>query len=78
MENIELKAPLKCLFCGSPLVKQEGVEFNSGDLIKCNKCGESNDYDSVLEVAKEEGLASMKDVLYEQLQIQSKFKDLFK
>jgi hypothetical protein len=72
MENIELKAPLKCLFCGSPLVKREGVEFNSGDLIK------SNDYDSVLEVAKEEGLASMKDVLYEQLQIQSKFKDLFK
>ncbi len=47
---------LKCLFCKSDLTGPEDAEFESGDLIKCNECGEENDFDSVLEVAKEKGL----------------------
>jgi len=42
-----------CLFCHSTLTADEDMEFESGDLIKCNSCGEMNDYDSVVEVAKE-------------------------
>lgn len=72
----ELTVTLKCLFCGSDLEGQQCAEYGSGDLIKCTKCAEDNDYDSVLEVAKEEGMARMKDTIQEQLQ--NEFKGLFK
>ena len=67
---------LKCLFCGSALEGPEDAEYHSGDLIKCTKCGEDNDYDSVMEAAKEEGMEKMKGAVQEQLQKQ--FKGLFK
>lgn len=67
---------LKCLFCGSALEGPADVEYHSGDQIKCTKCGEDNDYDSVLEVAKEEGMEKMKNAVQEQLQ--KEFKGLFK
>lgn len=76
MEIPELKITLKCLFCGSTLKGPEDAEYHSGDLIKCTECGEENDFDSVLDVAKEEGIETMKGVLQEQLQ--EKFKDIFK
>ena len=76
MDIPKLTVSLKCLFCGSALEGPEGAEYNSGDLIKCIKCGEENDYDSVLEVAKEDGLAKMKDVV--QTQLQKELKELFK
>ncbi|HDM8429155.1 TPA: hypothetical protein U5E40_004384 [Yersinia enterocolitica] len=47
---------LRCLFCQSALEGPEDAEYQSGDLIKCAACGEKNDFDSVMEVAKEEGL----------------------
>ena len=40
------------------------------------KCGEDNDYDSVLEVAKEEGMEKMKGAVQDQLE--KDFKGLFK
>ncbi len=43
----------KCLFCGSVLRGINGEKPQSGDLIRCLDCGEENDYDSVLDVAKE-------------------------
>lgn len=49
-----------CLFCQAPLVTDEEAEFKSGDLIECKSCGEQNDYDSVLEIAKEKGLEKVK------------------
>lgn len=67
---------LKCLFCASALEGPDDAEYHSGDLIKCTKCGEDNDYDSVLEVAKEEGMEKMKSAVHEQLQ--KEFKGLFK
>lgn len=76
MDIPKLTVTLKCFFCGSSLDGPEDVEYNSGDLIKCSKCGEDNDYDSVLEVAKEEGMEKMKSVVQEQLQ--KEFKGMLK
>ena len=45
-----------CLFCHKPLKENEAVMLNSGDLIKCESCGELNDYDSVINIAKEKGV----------------------
>lgn len=63
---------LKCLFCGSILQGPEDAKFQSGDLIKCSNCGEENDYDSLLEVAKEEGIEMVKK------QVSDIFKKSFK
>ena len=76
MDIPEITISLKCLFCGSDLEGSKDVEYNSGDLIKCIKCGEENDYDSVLEIAKDEGLGEMKDVV--KAQLQNAFKKMFK
>lgn len=50
---------LKCLFCSAPLQGPEEAEYSSGDLIKCGECGEENDFDSVLDVAKEKSVEIM-------------------
>lgn len=56
----EFKITILCLFCQSPLQADGKAEYNSGDMIKCNSCGELNDYDSLIEVAKEKGLEKIK------------------
>jgi DNA-directed RNA polymerase subunit RPC12/RpoP len=76
MDIPKLTVNLKCLFCSSTLEGPEDAEYHSGDLIKCTKCGEDNDYDSVLEVAKEEGMEKMKGAVQDQLE--KDFKGLFK
>jgi hypothetical protein len=70
MENFSVA--LTCLFCGGTLQGREGAKFGSGDLIPCTHCGEGNDYDSVVEVAKEKGVAQVKDAL------QAKLANIFK
>ncbi|UXD87212.1 hypothetical protein [Thalassolituus hydrocarboniclasticus] len=67
---------VKCLFCDATLKTGEGLEHQSGDMIKCSECGELNDYDSVLEVAKEQGIELIKNELEKDLK--SKLKNLFK
>lgn len=59
MEVEPVEVIILCLFCDSPLVGEEDAEFETGDMIKCTGCGEGNDYDSVLEVAKEKGMVEM-------------------
>lgn len=56
----EFKITALCLFCQAPLEADESAELESGDMIKCNSCGELNDYDSVIEVAKEKGVEKVK------------------
>jgi len=65
-----------CLFCDATLKIEEDKEYQSGDMIKCSACGELNDYDSVLDIAKEKGVELVKDDLEKELK--SKFKNLFK
>lgn len=48
-----------CLFCHSSFHVEDGSEFFSGDMLECNSCGEFNDYDSLLEVAKERALDTL-------------------
>ncbi len=65
-----------CLFCEATLKAEEGKEYKSGDLIKCYECNEMNDYDALVDLAKEKGLKVVKaDV---ENHIKSKFKNLFK
>ena len=59
MEIEPVEVNLLCLFCDSPLLGNEDADFESGDMIKCSECDEENDYDSVLEVAKEKGVTEM-------------------
>lgn len=68
--------PLICLFCKSPLEGDTSAEYNSGDLIKCTHCGEENDYDSLIEVAKEQALETGKNIL--QTELDKVMKNLFK
>ena len=65
-----------CLFCNTALTSEEGEESHSGDLIKCNNCGELNDYDSVVEVAKEKGVEKVKTEMEKELS--KTMKNLFK
>jgi hypothetical protein len=65
-----------CLFCGAELTAPEEAEFNSGDMIKCSKCGNMNDWDSVYEATKERALEVVGDAV--QKNVAEAFKDIFK
>jgi Tfp pilus assembly protein PilZ len=72
----EFKIDVLCLFCQAPLRADENTDFVSGDLIKCKSCGEKNDYDSVIEVAKEKGVEKVKSQVEDELA--KTMKSLFK
>ena len=76
MEDKTFEITLKCLFCDCPLQGEDNKEFQSGDMIKCQSCGELNDYDSLLDVAKEEGLKDVKK--YAEDEIKKILKNTFK
>lgn len=76
MSDESFTIEVKCLFCGSTLQGPEDAEYKSGDLIECHNCGESSDYDSLIEVAKEKATDVVKDKLDETLS--KTFKNLFK
>lgn len=76
MKIPNIQVTLLCLFCKAPLQAKEGIKYSSGDLIKCSQCGEENDFDSLLGVAKEEGIEKMKEPIVEC--IKNEFKGLFK
>lgn len=53
MEDKNFSITLKCLFCDCELEENSEKELISGDMINCQECGESNDYDALMEVASE-------------------------
>jgi len=65
-----------CLFCDATLKIEGGKEYQPGDMIKCSGCGELNNHDSILGIAKERGVKLVKDDLEKELK--SKFTNLFK
>lgn len=67
---------LKCFFCDSPLKGPEEQEYRSGDMIKCSECGELNDYDSLIYVAKEEAVGVVSSDV--QKELDKTIKKLFK
>ena len=76
MDIPDIRITLRCLFCKSDLTAEEGKFYQSGDMIECQKCSELNDYDSVMEVVKEEGMEKLKDEV--NIALKDKFKNLFK
>jgi len=67
--NIPEKVSLKCLSCGLVLDVDTEIADNikSGDQVKCNHCGESNDFDSMVKVAEEEVVISAEKAIKESL-----------
>lgn len=76
MENKEFQINLQCLFCGCDLKGDTKKKFESGDILKCQECGELNVYDSLVDVAMEEGKTAA--VNYAKDEISKMLKDLFK
>ena len=76
MEDKEFHITLKCLFCGCDLKGDTEKKYQSGDMLKCQECGELNDYDSLMDVAVEEGKASAID--YAKEEIAKMLKGIFK
>ncbi|SJM95334.1 conserved hypothetical protein [Crenothrix polyspora] len=76
MENKTFNITLKCFFCECDLKGDTEKKYESGDMLKCQECGELNDYDSLVELAVEEGKASA--VHYAKDEISKAFKGLFK
>ena len=60
MDIVPIEVQLTCLFCDAVLTGKTDIKPVSGDLITCPACGKGNDYDSVLEVAKQKGLENTK------------------
>jgi predicted nucleic acid-binding OB-fold protein len=52
-DEIIKEIPMECLFCSAVLTAPSDYEPKSGDQIKCQNCGRTNDYDSLMAVAKE-------------------------
>lgn len=75
MEDKTFAVELKCLFCDCILEGDTEKEYTSGDLLKCQECGEFNDYDSLIEIAIDEGKAKATE--YAQEEIQKMFKNIF-
>ena len=63
MSEIPSSIPLECLFCGVALKVPENSNYSSGDLIKCQECGEDNDYDSLIEVVKDKAIQHAKNFM---------------
>ncbi len=76
MEDKSFEISLKCLFCDLPLKADSEKEFDSGDMIECLECHELNDYDSVKEVAIEDGTEQATE--YATKELKKSFKKLFK
>lgn len=76
MENKTFTIQLKCFFCDCPIEDNKNQEFSSGDMLKCQNCNELNDYDALIEVAKQEGSEVATE--YAKAEIEKAFKDIFK
>jgi len=76
MDIDPIEVQLTCLFCDAVLTGKTDIKPVSGDLITCPACGKGNDYDSVLEVAKQKGLEKMKGKINKK--VAEEFSKMFK
>jgi DNA-directed RNA polymerase subunit RPC12/RpoP len=59
MDN-KLSVDLLCLSCQQQLRGEKNKAYRSGDQIKCESCGELNDYDQIIEVAQKKAIELVK------------------
>lgn len=76
MKDKTFTVELKCLFCDCILPSDIEKEYSSGDLIKCQECNELNDYDSLVDIATDEGKKLVKE--YAQKEIEQMLKNVYK
>ena len=76
MKDKTFTVNLKCLFCDCPLEGDTEKEYSSGDMLKCQNCEKLNDYDALIDVAIDEGKASVVD--YAKDEISKMLKKTFK
>jgi len=76
MEDKSFSISFKCIFCDCDLDGDTEQEFTSGNMIKCQECGELNDYDALIELATEEGKEVVTE--YTQSEIEKMLKKAFK
>ncbi len=76
MKNQSFSIELKCLFCDSLLEGDTDREYVSGDMVECQNCHEVNDYDALIDVARDEGKALALE--YAQTEIKKALKRTFK
>jgi hypothetical protein len=76
MKDKSFTIGLKCLFCDCVLEGDTETEHASGDMLKCQECGELNDYDALIDVAADEGKGLVAD--YAQSEIEKMLKKAFK
>jgi len=79
MEDKSFTVELKCLFCDCVLEGDIEKEYMSGDMLGCKHCGELNDYDSLMDVAADEGKALVAEHIESEMKkIEKSFSKLFK
>lgn len=76
MTDKEFTIELICLFCDCVLQGDTDKEYSSGDLLQCQECNELNDYDSLIDVATEEGREKVEE--YAQKEIDKMLNNIFK
>ncbi|MCD6365533.1 MAG: hypothetical protein J7M14_06620 [Planctomycetes bacterium] len=76
MTDKEFTIELKCLFCDSILQGEPDKEYSSGNLLQCQECKELNDYDSLIDVATEEGKEKAEE--YAHREIEKMLNNVFK
>jgi len=59
MDN-KLNVDILCLSCQQQLRGEKNKAYRSGDKIKCDSCGELNDYDQVIEAAQKTAVEMIK------------------
>ncbi len=63
---------LVCLFCNTKLRNDRTKEYKSGSLVCCHNCEAENDYDSLIEIAKNKGIEIAKT------NVENEIKNIFK
>ncbi len=72
---------LKCIFCGSAKFELPSKDYkpNPGEQIKCANCGRTNDYDSLIRIAKKRAEEwAEQQVKAEMDKLTKEFKRIFK
>jgi hypothetical protein len=76
MQDKTFEINLKCLFCDCNLEGNTEKKYSSGDMLKCQACGELNYYDALMEVAIDEGKQAVAQ--YAKDEIANMLKNVFK
>lgn len=73
---MQVSVSLRCLFCNDNLQGDTENPPQEGEMMVCTHCGEKNDFDSVREIAIQEGRKELEEAVLESFT--KKMKKIFK